>query len=337
MEAKTSEPIIAGRLLVNQVNDGDFFVRGVSPVMRTLERMTADMALTEIPVLLVGESGTGKETTAMHIHRLSQRRDEPFIKVRCALLTPEFFHLTLREAASGNGALGSSNSATFLFDEISELDPACQLQLLRALPDGAASPQGHCLRGHVISSTGRNLEEEVRTGRFHEELYYRINGVCLRLPPLRHRKEDIPALVDFFLKKYAAESGRQQPSLSTRSLRILLEYRWPGNVRELENTVKRIVALGDEEGALADLYGSRTESRPSEAALGRISLKEAARAAARQLERELILEALARTHWNRKRAAQELQISYKALLYKLKQIELDDSAGSPVCFTRKSP
>ena len=165
----------------------------------------------------------------------------------------------------------------------------------------------------------------MRAGRFRSELYYRINGVCLRLPPLRDRKEDIPLLVESFLTKYAAEFGRPRPSLSPRALRMLLDYSWPGNIRELENAVKKIVALGAENLALPDLVAEPAEIRTEVNETRSYSLKAAARAASREAEREMILEALARTRWNRKRAAQELQISYKSLLYKLKQIGLPDS------------
>jgi two-component system response regulator AtoC len=165
----------------------------------------------------------------------------------------------------------------------------------------------------------------MRAGRFRSELYYRINGVCLRLPPLRDRKEDIPLLVESFLTKYAAEFGRSRPTLSPRALRMLLDYSWPGNIRELENAVKKIVALGAENLALPEMVAEPVEMRTEVSETRSYSLKAAARAASREAEREMILEALARTRWNRKRAAQELQISYKSLLYKLKQIGLPDS------------
>lgn len=332
MHTKVSEDSAADGILLIRPKDGDFFVQSVSPVVRTWERLIGTLALTDIPVLLRGESGSGKEMVAMHIHQLSQRRDQEMMqemtKVSCALLTTESFSSSFLDVPSGEDRRGAWSSTTVFFDEISELDPSCQLQLLRALPDGDAPPRARCLRGRVIASTNRNLEEEVRAGRFREDLYYRINGICLRLSPLRHRREDIPAFVDCFLRKYSAQFGRQQPSLSARALRTLLDYSWPGNIRELENTIRKIVVLGDEEVALADLCASPGEPRLADSAPGRISLKEAARAAARQAEQGLILKILARTRWNRKRAAQELKISYKALLYKLKQISLADSSDS---------
>ena len=305
------------------------FLHAVSGAMRELERVIADIAPTDIPVLLVGESGTGKEVVAAEIHRRSRRQNEPFIKMSCAALTPTSLNEWLYGTGVGDGANSSPSPGTVFLDEISELDLSCQSKLLLALPDGDMVPQPRCRGARVISATSRNLEEEMRAHGFREELYYRINGVCLRLPPLRQRKEDIPALVGCFLAKYAALFAHPKPSLSPRTLQVLLDHSWPGNVRELENVVKKIVALGDEQMAVGDLGSSRAESSP---ASGRVpegsSLKQAARKASRKAERELILQALARTRWNRKRAAQELQISYKALLYKLKQISLEDSTAS---------
>jgi DNA-binding NtrC family response regulator len=221
-----------------------------------------------------------------------------------------------------------------LLDEISELDAQCQPRLLNALPDADDFPGnggGIKFAGRLICTTSRNLEDELRSGRFREELYYRINGVCLRLPPLRHRREDIALLADYFLSKYAAAFNRPRPALSARAQTELADYAWPGNVRELENVIRKLVALGDERAALEDLRPVTEFGAAESAAAGdaeRHSLKAAARAASRQAERELILKVLGRTRWNRKRAAQELQISYKALLYKLKQIGLDDQAAS---------
>jgi two-component system response regulator AtoC len=192
----------------------------------------------------------------------------------------------------------------------------------------------------VISSTTRNLEEEMKSGRFREELYYRINGVHLRLPPLRDRSEDIPALLEFFFKKYYSLFERQEPKISDSTMSLLLRHSWPGNIRELENVARKIVALGDEHLATHDLSvgnGSKAPdphigaSKISETVYSHVptrSLKEAARAASRVAERAMILDQLERTHWNRKKAARELQISYKALLYKLKQLGLDGS-GQP--------
>jgi two-component system response regulator AtoC len=175
------------------------------------------------------------------------------------------------------------------------------------------------MQARLICGTVRDLEAEVRSGRFREDLYYRINGVCLRLPPLRQRKEDIADLMNHFLAKYAEDFHRPIPVLSADTRQLFHDYAWPGNIRELEDAAKAIVALGDEAVAMG---GLRAMLMKSERTVGeeRISLKQAARAASREAEKELILKVLTRTRWNRRRAAQQLQISYKALLYKLKQI-----------------
>jgi two-component system, NtrC family, response regulator AtoC len=292
--------------------------------MRTLESVVAEIAPTNIPVLLIGESGTGKEMFARRLHHLSRWSNKAFVKISCAFLTPANCATTLGVSGAGSGDTAGHSAGTIFLDEIGELDPACQRNLLYALPEADEARPG-LLTARIVSTTGDHLEDEVRTGRFRSELYYRINGVCLRLPPLRDRREDIPLLVEFFLTKHAEQFQRPRPSVTPRALRMLLDQSWPGNIRELENVVKKIVALGDEERAFAELQPPAPRPRgPELAETPGFSLKAAARAASREAERELILKALARTRWNRRRAAQELQISYKSLLCKLKQIELDD-------------
>jgi two-component system, NtrC family, response regulator AtoC len=307
------------------IDGGKGLIWGMSQATQVLEGLIAEIAPTNIPVLLVGESGTGKEMLAHRIHRLSSHREEPLRKVSSAELSSTTFSSQFGLGAPNNGDALSNAAGTILFDEVSELDGACQRRLLYALPDGDEKERSGLLKMRVISTTNGKLDEEMRAGRFRPELYYRINGVRLRLPPLRERKEDIPPLVEAFLTKHATQLGRPRPCLSPRTVELFLEHSWPGNIRELENMVKKIVALGDESHAIADLEMSardtRTVARPEAPAC---SLKMAARAASRGAERELILEALWRNRWNRKRAAHELQISYKSLLSKLKQIKLQD-------------
>ena len=294
------------------------FVGGTSPAMLTLEAVLTEIAPTNIPVLLVGECGTGKQMFAHRIHQLSDR-SEPLMKVSCAGMRAESFASELGLDAREEREYGRGPGTAF-FDEISELDAACQRNLLYALPDGEAKPQRGILTARLISTTSRNLDEEMKAGRFRRELYYRINGVCLRLPALRERKEDIPQLSDYFLAKHCTQLGRVRSRLSARAIDVFMNYSWPGNIRELENVVKKIVALNDEELALSELMWTPNATGAVTAATGTRSLKVASKAASREAERELILKALGRTRWNRKRAAQELQISYKSLLYKLKQI-----------------
>jgi two-component system response regulator AtoC len=303
---------------VSESCDGvsDFCVQWESTPMRGIQSLMAEIASADIPTLVVGEPGSGKEAIAVQIHKLSPRRNSPLRKVGCSARSLADLDLLL-QAQSGRGA-----GSTVLLDEIGELDYMCQARLLELLSSAGSTPPGGDRHAWLATTTCPNLEAEVRAGRFREDVYCRIGAVSLRLPPLRQRQEDIPGLTSFFLAKYAAVFGRPKPSLSARALRVLQSYWWPGNIRELENTVKRIVALGDERVPLADIEPSLGKS-PTQG----YSLKQAARAASRQAERELILKVLRRTKWNRKRAAQELQISYKALLYKLKQTGVGDSVA----------
>lgn len=310
-------------LMVREDRD---FVGGICAAMQTLESVLAEIAVTNIPVLLVGESGTGKAMFAHRLHSLSARSEERLVSITCAAMNPALLSAELELNTNGVSGIPSQESSigSVFFEEISELDAACQRSLLYALPGDGPARRGS-LTARVISTTSRNLDEEMRAGRFRSELYYRINGVCLRLPPLRDRREDIPILVEFFLNKHSAQFGKPRPSLSPRAMRMLLDYSWPGNIRELENVVKKIVALGDEHLALTELTRTPVERVVEVSEPPAYSLKQAARAASREAERDLILKALEHTRWNRKRAAQELQISYKSLLYKLKQIGVQDS------------
>jgi two-component system response regulator AtoC len=314
-------------------NNATYFVSGASAAMRALERVITDIAPTDIPVLLVGENGTGKGAVALELHNRSRHCDEPFVKCNCSIAN--FDSLVANPRPGGRAAAASG---TLFLDEIVQLGPSDQRRMLQLLPDGDRELAGPWLSARVISATTKNLEDEMQGGRFLQELYYRIDGVCLRLPSLRHRTEDIPDLLAFFLKKYAVLFNRQEPKLGPGVMDLLLQHSWPGNVRELENMARKIVALGDEQLALGDLAGPVRVVPPESTAKpvtangegngnGR-SLKDAAREASRKAERELILKALDRTHWNRKRTARELQISYKALLYKLKQLNLDGTSSS---------
>jgi two-component system response regulator AtoC len=339
METRANENLLSVEVPDYPARTAQYFVHGMSPAMQSLERTIADIASTDIPVLLVGESGTGKEVAALEIHRQSKQRDKPFVKCVCSALTGDSISARLQcvnHVSEGEAA----NSGSLFLDGINYLDPATQEWLLHLLPDSIGRPPQDRQYMRIISSATRSLEDEMKAGRFREELYYRINGVSLRLPPLRDRKEDIPALVDFFIKKYASLFERSEPRLGEGTMSLLLKHPWPGNIRELENVARKIVALGDETLATHDLV---VENGAKEVgivpAIAKVaedghghpqarSLKETARAASRVAERSMILEQLERTHWNRKRAARELQISYKALLYKLKQLNLDGS-GHP--------
>ena len=293
------------------------FVYGVSPTMQTVNEMAADIARTDIPVLIVGESGTGKDAYARLIHRLSLKSELRLQKIDCATFDPT--HLTIQKRPSAQGLLPGEAHGTIYFDNVQELGMTFQRALLSLLPDEQSSDRKEeCCR--VISSTPRSLESEVEEGRFRRELYFRLNGACLRLPPLRERAQDIPALTEHFLNKHAAHLKKKVPPVGNKAMQDLVAYHWPGNIRELENLVRKIVVFGDVQKVLNDLHSTwMVDHAPIENG-SRASLKVAARAASKRAERELIMRALERTHWNRKRAARELQISYKSLLYKIKQI-----------------
>jgi two-component system response regulator AtoC len=279
-----------------------------------------EVAQSEVPVLLLAERGAGKKATALRVHDLSQRRGQSFRVVSCATLESGKFE----DSAGERGLLGEG---TVFLEELADLGAQGQTQLLQALTRG--NTNGGRTQGLVrlICGSARDLEAEVKAGNLREDLYYRISGVCLRLPPLRQRREDIPVLTEYFLRKYGRDFQRPVPVLSEETQRLFEEYSWPGNVRELENAAKAIVALGDETVAMG---GLRAMLRRTDAGNNgvRVSLKQAARAASREAEKELILRALTRTRWNRRRAAEELQISYKALLYKLKQMGCSEYRAS---------
>ena len=293
------------------------FMPGISPSMMPVEVVVRELAQNEVPVLLLAEAGAGKRTVARRIHEASARRDEGFRMVLCSELGPEVF--------DDHGVEALFSRGTVYLEEVSDLGATSQVKLLEALPKTDENGNG-VKRARLICGTSRDLEAEVRSGRFREDLYYRISGVCLRVPPLRLRREDVPLLMEFFLAKYARDFRRPKPLLSAETLQLFLDYGWPGNVRELEDAAKAIVALGDEALAMGGLRAMLVKSERGNG--GPVSLKQAARAASREAEKELILKVLTRTRWNRRRAAQELQISYKALLYKLKQIGYGEYGAS---------
>ena len=280
------------------------WIESVSAGMRTVEAMIRELSQNDVPVLVVAEHGSGKAAVAARIHALSRRAAEPFHLYQGLEASEEI--LAARDGQSG----------TVYLQEVGDLTAAAQKELVRQIGLSGAE-QRRVPR--YICGTSRELEPEVKAGKFREDLYYGISGVCLRLPPLRQRKEDIPILRDWFLSTAARDFCRAVPVLSPETQNFFLEYNWPGNIRELKDAARAIVGLGDETLAMGGLRSLlRRVDRGGNGE--KISLKDAARAASREAEREIILQVLTRTRWNRRRAAQELQISYKALLYKLKQI-----------------
>ena len=288
------------------------WLESVSTGMRTVEAVIRELSQNDVPMLVVAEHGSGKAAAAARIHALSSRASEPF----------QVYHG--HEASEEILAARDRQGGTVYLQDVGDLTALAQKELFRQIGlqgngDGNDSNDDQRRVPRFICGTSRELEPEVRAGRFREDLYYGISGVCLRLPPLRQRKEDIPLLRDWFLSAAARDFCRAVPALSPETQNFFVEYNWPGNIRELKDAARAIVALGDEALAMGGLRSLLR--RVDRGASGeKVSLKDAARAASREAERELILQVLTRTRWNRRRAAQELQISYKALLYKLKQI-----------------
>ena len=311
--------------------------------MQRIKEMIDRVANTDVTVLIQGESGTGKEVVARSIHLNSFRRDKPFVKVNCAALPSELLESELfgYEKGAFTGAyrqkLGKfelAHEGTIFLDEISEISLSLQSKLLQVLQDREFSRLGGKrdvrVDVRVLVATNKNIEEAIRQGKFREDLYYRLNVVNITLPPLRERKEEIPIFVEYFLNKFSKKFGRKLSPLSDRLMKAFLQYHWPGNVRELENMIQRIVVLGGEKAILEELVPSVKNEvlpDPKRVILNKKlwpSLKEVHREAMIKAESEVIAKALEMTNWNRKKAAGLLNISYKALLYKIKECGLDN-------------
>ena len=320
------------------------FLFGTTRKMKEVQEIIEQVADTDITVLIRGESGTGKELVARMLYAKSARRTKPFVKINCAALPSELLESELFgfEKGAFTGAqrrkLGKfeyANGGTIFLDEISEMHPNLQAKLLQVLQDGEFSRLGGendvNVDTRVIAATNRNLERAVRDGSFREDLFYRLNVVSITIPPLRDRIDDVPLLVDYFLKRYNEQYHKSVPFLSDGTMETFLSYTWPGNVRELENMIKRIVVLGSEKAVLQE-FQVQEGSPPSHGAFAiedlreitdglsnHYSLKEIGKRASQVAEKKVIEKVLQQTRWNRKETAEILQISYKALLYKMKE------------------
>jgi two-component system, NtrC family, response regulator AtoC len=294
------------------------FVYGQSEAIRAINGIIGEIAQTDIPVLLQGESGTGKDVYGELIHQLSRQRELPLAKLNCTMLEPGDLLNQMRQAL---GKTEDGSGGTLLLNGVDELDLDCQKVMLAMLQQQEVVSRGR-ISVRLISTATRALDREIGVGRFRRELFFRINGVCIKLPALRERKADIVPLAEYFLEKHAAETGKRTPALNPEDEELLKAHDWPGNVRELENLARRIVALGEPRAVVGELKLPVTKRMAPVDVARHASLKAVAREASRMAERDLILKALEKTHWNRKQAAKQLQISYKALLYKIKQMEV---------------
>jgi two-component system, NtrC family, response regulator AtoC len=310
---------------------------GKSDAMQALRSRMDKVASANVPVLIHGESGTGKDIIARMVHGLSPWKTGPFVKVNCpaipgTLLESELFGY---EKGAFTGAYGSkpgrvelAHRGTLFLDEISELDLALQSKLLQLLQDGQfcriGAQEDKKVEVRIVCATNRNLEDEIEAGTFRQDLFYRINVVNLHMPPLRERRGDIEDLALYFLEYYNRKYNCRARTLSPELMGTLQKYHWPGNIRELENLMKRYVILGSEDVISNDLIARNNDElfNPDINLDGPISLKKLTRQATRELERKVILKVLQAHHWNRKQAARALSISYRALLYKIRDAGL---------------
>ena len=309
---------------------------GNSASMVAVRRQVEQAASAGMPVLITGESGTGKNIVAQNLHLLSARRDRALVQVNCpslphTLIESELFGYEQGAFTGANrarsGKVEQAQNGTLFLDEIGDLDVAVQAKLLQVLQDFRFSRLGgeeeRAVDIWLICATHRNLRADMEAGRFRSDLFYRINVVSIELPALRDHKEDVPMLLTHFLRHYELKFRRTIEPLSKSVLRLLEAYHWPGNVRELENLVKRYVVLGTEEAVVEALNEREAAAETSPFVPdAHLPLRIQTQRAVRILERQIILRALNEHRWNRRKTAQSLDISYRALLYKIKDAGL---------------
>ncbi len=327
------------RRLTEEVRDRDRLVElvGASPSMQALYRRVEKLAGTDATVLLTGESGTGKELAARALHALSRRSDGPFVAVNCAavpetLIEAEFFGAERGSYTGADrtrpGKFEAASRGTLFLDEVGDLPPALQPKLLRAIQEGAVTRVGATQETRVdarlVAATNRDLKADVAAGRFREDLYSRLAGLTVAMPPLRERREDVPLLVEHFVARAERRHGVRVKPLPASLLRRLVDYAWPGNVRELANAVERRVLLAEDGVVSADDLPDAVASRPSGDGGFRLPPEGISWEAH---EKECLRQALELAGGNRSRAARLLDVPYKAFLYRLEKHGLGESGG----------
>ena len=328
--------------------EDDLFFLAASPQMKQIRAQVSLVAKVDVPVLLLGESGVGKEILARLIHKMSIRAHRPLLKVNCAALPAELLESELfgYEAGAFTGANRSKpgkfeqcNKGTILMDEIGEMSTPLQAKLLHVLQDGSFSRLGSrsnvTVDVRVLAATNINIQEAIANKTLREDLYYRLNAFTMQIPPLRERREEIPLLLKHFMNRLSERYAHPPLGYSEKLLRACVQYHWPGNLRELGNFVKRYLVLQDEDMAISELEAKSkgvADSSNGAAAAGPDApaggLKSLVRGLKDEAELRAIEQALIATNWNRKMAAARLHISYKALLYKIKQYQIVPP-GSP--------
>lgn len=313
------------------------FIITASGKMEEALNLVGRVASSQATVLILGESGTGKELFARAIHYASPRAGKPLVKVNCAALPENLLESELfgHEKGAFTGAVArrigrfeQADGGSIFLDEIGDLSPALQSKLLRVLQEKeierVGSNQTIKIDVRVIAATNRNLEEAIRKGAFREDLYYRLNVVTMSLPPLRERKEDIPILIDHFLKKFSRENKKQVSSLTKEAKDLLIHYDYPGNVRELENIMERAVVLSRGESITSQDLPLHLKESKSESVLEKSRSKGSLPETLETLERQLIQSALERNGGIQTRAAEELGINERVLRYKMKKYKISE-------------
>ena len=306
---------------------------GKSRAMVVVREMLERIADKTIPVLIQGESGTGKDIFAKLLHLSSDRASGAWVKVSCpaiphALIESELFGYE-KGAFTGayttkRGRVELAHRGTLFLDEVGGLDMTIQAKLLQLLQDGSFSRVGagdsRQVNTRIVSANIGSLKQQVEDGTFRLDFFYRINAVTIDLPPLRHRPEDIPILVDYFLAIHSKLFEIDPKPISRDVQRMMQRYSWPGNIRQLENAIRSYILIGDEEALASELLPAESSRLVPEINLENpISLKEITKAATRNLEREIILKVLRANGWSRRKTARWLNISYRSLLYKLQE------------------
>jgi DNA-binding NtrC family response regulator len=309
---------------------------GKSEPMLSLFDLIAQVAPSRSTVLLQGESGTGKELIAKALHANSPRRDRPFVPVNTGAVPSELLESTLFGHVKGaftsavtakKGLFEVANGGTLFLDEIGTMGMDMQAKILRVLQDRRFMHLGGVqeiqVDVRIIAATNVNLQEAVREGRFREDLFYRLNVICLELPPLRSRREDIPLLAAHFLKFYADENGAEVPSLSPEAMRVMMDYEWPGNVRELENAMERGVVLATSRTINPDLLPTQLTGSTYSASLLDHQPNASLFDLMEEIERRIISDRLERCHWNQTEAAEYFKIPLSTLNQKIKRLNVE--------------
>jgi DNA-binding NtrC family response regulator len=316
---------------------------GDTESMHNVKNVVEQISPSDLTVLIRGESGTGKEIIARMIHNLSPRKNDPFVKVNCAAIPRELLEAELfgyeRGAFTGAnktkpGRFEIANKGTMFLDEIGDMPIELQTKLLQVLEQQEFVRVGGIHNIHVdvriVCATNKNLEEAMENNQMRNDLYYRLNEITVNLPPLRERKDDIVLLVEHFLQKYSLLYDKEYKGVRSETLKQLTSYHWPGNVRQLENLIKQIVVRGDENIIYESLKGPIPSPSRKDATLpinyedGDYNMKEKVSRVVGEVEKNLISRVLVKTNWNRRKAAKLLDISYRSLLYKIKDYKIID-------------